>query len=595
MDFISNFFQTFLLLLLPFTCFDPFIPLKLAINQYDFIIVGAGSAGSVLANRLTENPSVKVLLLEAGGCPSILSQIPTASRILVTVSAWNYQTASQNNSFLSYNDKKASYPVGKLLGGSSSINGMLYVRGNEWDYNNWSAMGNTEWAWQDVLPYFLKAEGNRIPEEENDKNYHNTKGPLIVSFCPFQTPSLDIFLKAGEEIGYLVTDVNGRNQSGVTKHPLNLVNGERCSAANAYIEPAKSRSNLLVVTNAVVTKILFNTLKEAIGVEYIYGGMQFTSKASKEVILSAGAIGSPKLLMLSGVGPKADLQQLNIPVVVDVPGVGHNLIDHVGCGALIWSVNCSDCTYDISGALTIPNILNWVFQRNGSLTSYVGNEGMAYTNVDPATNVPTTQMLYVSANVASQLSVMSSQTGTNLDDMKKYFDSFSTSKAFSIYVFNVNPKSRGTVKLQSNDPAKPPIIDPNYFSDEDDVKGLIEGVKTAFKMGNSKAFASIGAKFNPTVYPGCEGIALYSDSYWECVIRHFSLPGYHPCGTCKMGVSGDKNAVVNQRLKVYGVSKLRVVDASVMPAIPNGNLNAGVNMIAEKVSDSIKSEYGLNV
>ncbi|GAB6024793.1 hypothetical protein CHUAL_009915 [Chamberlinius hualienensis] len=490
--------------------------------------------------------------------------------------------------------QQANFPQGKALGGGSAINDMMYVRANKRDFDEWESLGIQSWSWNDVLPYYLKSEGTTIPWQTNDTTYHNVNGPVTLTEAPYRTQSLSRFMDSCVELGLPVTDTNGINQIGVSPISFTMKNGVRFSTVKAYINPAKKYPNLFISTNSEVYKVIFDNTKKAVGVELKKNGRKYVMKASKEVILSAGAVGTPKLLMLSGVGSASHLQQLNIPVVVDSPGVGQHLQDHVGCGHMIWKVNCSDCTYDVNQAMSLPSIFSWLLFRNGPITLAFANEGIAFLKSELANltdSRPDIELQFVSANVASQPEETAKLLGISLPTLQKYYSSFSQAKgAFSIYPFLQHPKSVGSLKLQSSDYSQPTIIDFNYLNNSDDIKTLVEGVKAAYKIGNSVAFKSYDATFISTAYPGCENVAQFSDEYWECTCRHYTLATYHPVGSCKMGV--DNMSVVNSKLQVNRVSNLRVIDASVMPTMVTGNIMATVIMIAEKAAAQLCNDYG---
>ncbi|GAB6027934.1 hypothetical protein CHUAL_002145 [Chamberlinius hualienensis] len=359
------------ILQLMFFCTFPFLcnryPMIQVINEkFDFIVVGGGSAGSVIASRLSENPNVKVLLLEAGDCQPFASEIPaTCPQLLHSPYDWNFKSISQKNSFLAYSNNQTYCPRGKSLGGSSAINAMIYLRGNKNDYNDWAKMGNVGWSYDEVLPYFLKLEDMNVEELAKNLKYHNTKGPLSASYPPTKSKSLDSFLSAGEEMGYEIRDVNAEIQTDFMRLYFSMKDGTRCSAAKAYLLPAQNRPNLKILCNARVTKLLFGKDNEAVGVLYKKDNVEYTANASKEVILSAGSFQSPQLLMLSGIGPENQLQSFGIPVVANSPGVGENLHDHVGTTAMVWKVNCSDCTLHKSDQQSIWSLIEWLLFHKG--------------------------------------------------------------------------------------------------------------------------------------------------------------------------------------------------------------------------------------
>lgn len=533
-------------------------------TQYDFIIVGGGSAGCVLASRLSEDPNVEVCLLEAGGkdnSPLIHTPVGVAAIMPTKIHNWGFETVPQPG----LNGRKGYQPRGKTLGGSSSINAMMYARGHQYDYDLWQELGNAGWSYQECLPYFKKAENN----EQHHDDYHGQGGPLNVANLRSPSRMIERYLDACESIGVPRNpDINGAEQFGAMATQVTQVNGERCSAAKAYLTPNLARPNLTVVTNATVHKILFEG-KTAVGIEYGSKGQSFQVGARKEVILSAGAFGSPQILMLSGVGASEELAVHDIPVVNELAGVGQNLQDHID---LIHSYKCSDKheTFGISlqmSADMTKALPLWLKQRTGKMTSNFA-EGIGFFYSDDDLTVPDLEFVFVVAVV---------------DDHARKIH---MSHGFSSHVTLLRPKSRGSVTLTSGNPYDPPKIDPAFFSDPEDMEVMIKGWKKQHQMLESAAFDDVrGANFYP--------VDAMDDQAIEQDIRNRADTQYHPVGTCKMGVADDPNAVVDHNLKVYGLNHLRVVDASIMPTLVGANTNAPTIMIAEKISDQIKKEYGL--
>ena len=532
-------------------------------KDYDYIIVGAGSAGCVLANRLSEDPANKVLLVEAGGSDRrFFIQMPIGYGVTYHQKKvnWMYSTEPSPDA-----DNKPSYwPRGKVMGGSSSINAMVYVRGNPKDFDEWSEAGNPGWSYKEVLPYFKKMES----WQKGSDSFRGGDGPLNVSEVSNQLhPLCENFLSAAQEIGIkLNPDMNGEKQEGVGNYQITTHKGQRMSASRAYIWPTKGRSNLTIVKNARVTKVLIKN-KRAYGVEYLKSGKTHKATALREVILSAGSINSPQLLQLSGVGPKNILEQASVPIVHDSPAVGENLQDHLGVSYFYKSKvpTLNDQLRPVLGK--IYQGLRYIFLRRGPLSLSVNQSG-GFIRTRDDLEKPNIQLYFspVSYSLESpdRRAMMSP-------------DPFS---AMLLGISNCSPRSRGSVHLRSSDPLKTPIIRPNYLSNEDDVKDLLAGVKILRKLAKTDSFRPvIGEEFRPG--PQCQTdeqmIQHIKDTVWTV---------FHPSSTCRMG-SDPKSNVVDSDLKVYGIEGLRVVDASIFPSLVCGNINAATIMVGEKASDLI--------
>jgi len=521
--------------------------------MYDYVIVGAGSAGCVLAHRLTEDPTVSVLLLESGGADTLKEfHIPAAlSKLYQSAYDWSYYTEEQEH----LQQRNVYIPRGKVLGGSSSINTMIYIRGNRSDYDHWCALGNQGWSYADVLPYFKKAEH----QERGPSPYHGVGGPLSVADLRCVNRLSRAFVAAGVELGWSRnTDFNGAEQEGIGIYQVTQKRGQRHSAADAYLKPARRRRNLTVLSHAHATRLLFEQ-RWCVGVAYLRDGQPQQAHVRREVLLCAGAINSPQLLMLSGIGPAAHLQQLGIPVTLDLPGVGQNLQDHLAAGVIY------ACTQPVSLARveSLVNILSYLLLKRGPLTSNVAEAG-AFLKTRPELPAPDIQVAFVPVDAIDH----------GLTRLAGH--------SFTIGLTQLRPQSRGFIALRSPDPLEPPAIQPRYLTSASDLQALVEGISLCRKVAQGKAFAPFRGE---ELYPGPEvqGEAAMSD-----YIRAVALTADHAVGTCKMG--NDPLAVVDAELRVHGLEGLRVVDASIMPAIVSGNTNAPTMMIAEKAADLIKGK-----
>ena len=528
-------------------------------QEFDYIIIGGGSSGCVLAGRLSENPSVSVCLLEAGGAGDGWKvEVPCAAVVSIPtkINNWAFETVPQRG----LNGRKGYQPRGKCLGGSSAINAMVYIRGHRQDYDNWAALGNEGWSYDDVLPYFIKSEKN----ERIKNQYHGNDGPLSVIDLRSENPLQQKYIAAAKEQGYkILDDFNGAEQEGLGVYQVTHINGERCSSARAYLFPHRDRKNLTVEIHAQTHQILIEN-GVAVGVEYKQNGQLKQIRARREVLLSAGAMQSPQILMLSGVGDQQELMQHGIQVKKHLPGVGKNFHDHPD---FIFGYKVSEIqgTFGLSipGSIDLfKQIGRYRKERRGLITTNFAECG-GFLKSSAEQTLPNLQLHFVVALVDNHARTMH------------------TGHGISCHVCLLNPKSRGSIKISGSSIDDPLLIDPDFYGDESDLEEMVKGFKLTQKLMQSDAFKS-------TIKEDLFTAHVQTDEDIRQVLRDRSDTVYHPVGSCKMGV--DDMAVVDARLRVYGIQSLRVVDASIMPNVVNGNTNAPAIMIAEKAVDMIRQD-----
>jgi choline dehydrogenase len=527
-------------------------------NKFDYIIVGAGSAGCVLANRLSEDGKSTVLLLERGGSDrSVLIQMPSALSIPMNMQKYNWGYESEPEPHLG--GRRINCPRGKVLGGSSSINGLVYIRGNALDFENWEAQGAHGWGYRHVLPYFKRAEGRA----KGGDAYRGHDGPLKTSCGPLRNPLYRAFIDAAVEAGYTATeDVNGFRQEGFGRMDMTVFRGRRWSAANAYLRPAKRRKNLFIVTEAAVSRVRFEGLR-ACGVQYRIGNTQFLAKSCGEVILAGGAINSPQLLKLSGIGPAAELHAAGIDIVRELPGVGENLQDHL---EFYFQLACKKpITLFSSQSLLQKGLIGarWLLRHDGlGATNHF--ESCGFIRSAAGISYPDIQYHFLPLAVSYDGKALATEHG------------------MQAHVGPMRSRSRGWVRLASADPLAAPKIQFNYMSDAQDWQDMRACVRLTREIFAQAAFDPYRGR---EIQPGAD---VTSDDAIDAFIRDKVESAYHPTGTCRMGSPDDPMCVVDPQTRVIGVDALRVVDSSIMPSITNGNLNAPTIMLAEKAADSIR-------
>ena len=527
--------------------------------NFDYIVVGGGSGGCVLAARLSEDPSVSVALIEAGPADkNILIHVPAGLALLAQTKAanWNFDTVPQKG----LNGRTGWQPRGKVLGGSSSVNAMCYIRGHRADYDHWAAEGNEGWSYDEVLPYFKRAEHNERLHDE----FHGSDGPLNVMDLRSPSRYVQDFIEAGREAGYPINDdFNGAQQEGIGPYQVTHKNGERHSVAKAYLTPNLGRRNLTVFTEAHTTRILFEG-KRATGVEFRRAGRIEQIGANHEVLLAAGSLQTPQILMLSGVGPAAELTQLGIGIVHDLPGVGQNLHDHLDAVQVVVAPQLKE-TFGVTFggiARVLKAIPEWRNHRRGILTTNFAEAG-GFIKSQASEAIPDLQLHFVIAKL--------------VDHGRKTV----LGHGFSGHVCVLRPQSRGSVTLASRDPMAAPRIDPNFLGHPDDLPRMVRGFRLMRELFSQPALAKLGGHEHP------RSANASTDAEIEQFIRSHADTIYHPVGTCRMGPGAMD--VVGADLRIHGLEGIRIVDASIMPRIIGGNTNAPTIMVAEKASDMIKA------
>ena len=537
-------------------------------DTYDYVIIGAGSAGSVLANRLSEDPDTTICVLEAGP-PDWNPYIHIPAGFLKTITDpnvnWLYETEPSEGTA----GRSIQQPRGKTLGGSSSINGHIYTRGNRMDYDGWAQRGNLGWGYADILPYFRRTETR---EGDADLTFRGSEGPLKVTDIDWSHPLTEAFIEGAVSIGIpRAKDYNGAKQEGVSYSQRTIANGRRMSAARAFLRPAMKRPNVHVITHAHVTKIIIEN-KRAVGVAYNKGGARGTPKkvmAAREVILSGGTMNSPQLLQISGIGDPEFLRSIGVEVVHALPGVGENLRDHYAPRFTARIKNVDSINERASGLRLLGEIAKWGLTRKGIL-SLSPTLVYCFWKSNPDLDSNDVQFTFTPASYKEGVQ-------SKLDDFP----------GMTIAAWQQRPESSGYVRAKSADPFEKPIIQPRYLEHETDQRVLLSAMKIARRLFRTKPLAPY---FDHEIYPGED---IQSDDELMQIARERGTTTFHPMGTCRMAPQNDPTAVVDDKLRVYGIEGLRVVDASIMPMMPSANLNAPTMMVAEKASDIIRGKEPL--
>ena len=570
------------------------------LDEYDFIVVGGGTAGSVVASRLSEVPEWNVLLIEAGDNPPLMSEIPAMFLALLKSDMdWQFRTEPQEGSCQGLRDQRCNWPRGRALGGSSAMNGMLYFRGMKHDFDEWAAAGNDGWSYDEVLEYFKKSEDFRPKASDKDLQffYHGSGGPLTVQ----RFESLDLawtLLSAAKEAGYSeLDDINGPSQLGFAHLDGTIINGTRCSAAKAFLGPVKSRKNLHVIKKSTVTRIIIDPIgKEAKTVEFRSREDKLKQvRIKKEVILSAGTINSPQLLMLSGIGPEAHLKELGINVIKDLK-VGENLQDHLMFVGSLCSIRSSEKMQ--SNPLSFLDAsYEYLIRRTGAFSTHYGMTVSGFIKTKFALeDRPDIQILFfaILANDTNALAIFDKSFGLTNEAVLSLQEISKEHDVVLIVPVLSRPNSRGKILLRSADPSDYPKIYASYLTSTKDVDTMLEGIYATVGIMETDVMKRRDAKRRKLFVNACEGLDFDTKSYWECMLRNIGGSTFHAVGTCKMGPNSDPEAVVDPKLKVHGVKGIRVADASIMPLIVGTPTYATTIMIGEKAADMIKMDWHNN-
>ncbi|XP_072934517.1 glucose dehydrogenase [FAD, quinone]-like [Epargyreus clarus] len=569
--------------------------------EYDFVIVGSGSAGSALASRLTKNKNTTVLLLEVGKPEMLLTDIPAlAPYFQATDYTWQYYMEKQPGVCLGMDNGRCFWPRGNALGGSTVINYMIYTRGRPEDWNRIAADGNYGWSFDDILKYYIKLEKAELGGFE--KTAHRGRdGEMPVQFVPVSTKLIDSFLEAGRILGHPTIDYNSPDELGFGKVQVTIDNGRRQSAAKVFLHSHKNRRNLHILPQAKATKVLIDPdTKTAYGVEFVRNKLLHTVRVRKEVILSAGPIASPQLLMLSGVGPKDHLTAKGIPVIQDLP-VGQTLYDHICFPGLIFTLNVTDISFLENRGLSLTTITQWLMNGDNELSSPGAVEGIGYiktTLSDDPESVPDIELISIGGSIVSDGGPGGSRSvrrGMRINEnvFNGAFGSIDNTDTWSTFPMLLHPKSVGYLELKDDNPYSHPRLYGNYLTDPKDAATFVAAIRHVQELVQTEPFQRWGTRLHPARYPACESLTMDSDEYWECAVRTLTATLHHQVATCRMGPTGDPKAVVDPELRVHGINRLRVVDTSVIPRTISAHTSAPGFLVGYKAADLIRNTWGI--
>lgn len=575
--------------------------LKAPYAEYDYVIIGAGSAGCVLASRLTENKNITVLLLEAGKPEMILTDIPVLAPVFQSTDySWQYYMEPQPGVCTGMTNGRCFWPRGKAVGGTSVINYMIYTRGRPVEWDRIAAKGNYGWSYNEVLKYYKKSENAQLDGYE-DSPYRNRDGELFVEFVPIRTKLAKAFLEAGRILGQPTIDYNSPEQLGFGYVQVTTYRGHRQSSAKAFLHKKKKRRNLHILPEAVATRVLIDPSSLAAnGVEYVRNRRKYTVRARREVILSAGPIASPQLLMLSGIGPKKHLTSIGIPVLKDLP-VGQTLYDHICFPGLIYELNTTGISFSEQRDLTFQVFVDWLRDGDSVLSSPGGVEGIGYIKThisDDPELVPDIELISIGGSILSDGGTGNSKAvrrGMRLDTTA-FDEAFGNldrlgRDTWSAFPMLLHPESYGHILLKDKNPFSHPLMYGNYLNHPKDVATFIAAIRYIQTLVETPAFQKYGPRLHRAVFSDCRTEVFDSDAYWECALRMFTATLHHQIATCRMGPADDARAIVDPELRVHGIKRLRVVDSSIIPQTVSAHTSAPAMMIGEKAADMIKETW----